>query len=297
MDRIGLGWEALRARNPRLIYCSLKGYLPGPYEHFTALDEVAQMQGGLAYMTGPPGRPLRAGTSVVDIMGGVFGVVAILAALRLRDQTGEGRLVQSALFETVAFLVAQHMAGGVLAGTPVPPMPARQPAWAVYQVFRTADTPVFIAAITDLQWLKLCEAFGWAELAADPALATNAGRIAAKDSLLPRMQEELEKLPGAEVVARCRAVPLPCATVAKPEDLFDDPHLLASGSMAEVELSASLRAMLPLLPIALEGLTLGLRRQPPAVGEATDELLRGLGYDDAAVADLAARGIVQFAEA
>ncbi len=153
MDRLGLGWEALRAINPRLIYCSLKGYLPGPYEHHTALDEVAQMQGGLAYMTGPPGRPLRAGTSVIDIMGGVFGAVAILAALRERDATGEGRIVRSALFETVAFLVAQHMASAAITGTPAPPMPARQSAWSIYEIMATADDPVFVAVTSDEQWV------------------------------------------------------------------------------------------------------------------------------------------------
>lgn len=292
MEKLGLAWEDAREINPRLVYCSLKGYLPGPYGNYTALDEVAQMQGGLAYMTGPPGRPLRAGTSVVDIMGGVFGAVAILAALRERDRTGQGTKVQSALFETVAFLVAQHMASAALTGKPVPPMPARQAAWSVYEIFQGADSPVFLAVTTDQQWLRFCGLFGLAELAADPALRTNEGRIAARERVMPALRAAMERLPAQEILARCRGAGLPCAPVARPEDLFEDPHLHANGAMGEVELAAGLRAMLPLLPITIEGISLRVRRQPPAAGEAAADLLRELSYDAQAVADLAARGIV-----
>jgi crotonobetainyl-CoA:carnitine CoA-transferase CaiB-like acyl-CoA transferase len=296
MERLGLGWERVRGINPRLIYCSLKGYLPGPYGNYAALDEVAQMQGGLAYMTGPPGRPLRAGTSVVDIMGGVFGAVAVLAALRERDSTGEGRKVQSALFETVAFLVAQHMASAALTGKPVPPMPARQAAWSIYEIMPSADAPVFVAITNDAQWLRFCEVFGMHDLAADPALSTNEQRIAARETLMPRLRDELARLPSADILARCRGLAIPCAPVAKPEDLFDDPHLQANGAMGEIMLSDTIRAMLPLLPIAVEGKDLGVRRQPPAAGEATTGLLEELGYDAAAIADLVARDVVEAAE-
>jgi crotonobetainyl-CoA:carnitine CoA-transferase CaiB-like acyl-CoA transferase len=293
MDRLELGWETLHRLNRRLIYCSLKGYLPGPYENHTALDEVAQMQGGLAYMTGPPGRPLRAGASVVDILGGVFGAVAIMAAVRERDRSGAGRQVHSALFETVAFLVAQHMASTALTGQPVPPMPARQAAWSVYEIMPTTDEPVFVAVTSDVQWQRLCAAFDWPDLAADAALASNAGRIAERARLMPRLHAEFARHTAETVLARCRAAVVPCARVAKPEDLFTDPHLLANGAMGEIALSDSIHAMLPLLPIAMQGIDLGVRRQPPKPGEATAELLRELGYSDAEVADLAARGVVQ----
>src|SRR3954447_5188238 len=174
MDKLGLGYAALVELNPRLIYCSCKGFLPGPYEHRTALDEVVQMMGGLAYMTGPPGRPLRAGASVNDIMSGMFGVIAILAALRERDQTGKGQLVKSALFENNMFLVAQHMMQFAVTGKPAAPMPERISAWAVYDVFDTADgSQVFVGVVTDTQWRAFCEAFGLADLGSDPALSTN----------------------------------------------------------------------------------------------------------------------------
>jgi crotonobetainyl-CoA:carnitine CoA-transferase CaiB-like acyl-CoA transferase len=292
MDRLGLGWERVREINPRLVYCALKGYLPGPYEHLPALDEVAQMQGGLAYMTGPPGQPLRAGASVVDITGGVFGAVAILAALRERDRTGKGRLVRSALFESVAFLVAQHMAFTALTGQPVPPMPARQSAWSVYNVFETADRPVFLAVTSDAHWRRFCEAFRFLDLLEDPALATNDQRIAARDRLMPRLRAELAKLPAKEVIARCNAALVPAAPVNRPQDLFEDPHLRAGGAMAEVALSETVKAFLPLLPIAIEGAPLGVRRQPPQAGEATREVLAALGYDAAAIESLAARGVI-----
>jgi crotonobetainyl-CoA:carnitine CoA-transferase CaiB-like acyl-CoA transferase len=293
MERLGLGWERLHALNPRLILCSLKGYLPGPYESFTALDEVVQMQGGLAYMTGPPGQPLRAGTSVVDITGGVFGAVAILAALRERDRTGRGSQVGSGLFETVAFLVAQHMAAAAITGEPLPPMPLRTPAWALYDTLSAADAPVFVACTTDAQWQRFCTLFALDDLAADPALRTNAGRIAARERLLARVRAALAALPAAEVLARCRSAALPCAPVGRPEELSADPHLRANGRMAEVALADGLRGLLPLLPITLAGRSPGLRRQPPAAGEAGAVLLRELGLDDAAIADLAARGVVE----
>ncbi len=292
MERLGLGWEQARAANPRLIYCALKGYLPGPYEHLPALDEVVQMQGGLAYMTGPPGRPLRAGTSVVDILGGVFGAVAILAALRDRDRTGRGRLVRSALFESVAFLVGQHMASIALTGEPVPPFPARQAAWSIYNVFETADGPVFVAVTSDAHWRRFCAEFGLDDLLADPTLATNDQRIAARETLLPRLRDEMARLPAKEVLARCHAALVPAAPVNRPQDLFEDPHLRAGGALAEVMLSDTVKAFLPLLPIAIEGAPLGIRRHPPKPGEATRAVLAELGYGAAAIASLAERGIV-----
>jgi crotonobetainyl-CoA:carnitine CoA-transferase CaiB-like acyl-CoA transferase len=293
MDRLSLGWEQVRAINPRLVYCALKGYLPGPYEHLPALDEVVQMQGGLAYMTGPPGQPLRAGASVVDIMGGMFGVVAILAALRDRDRTGHGRLVRSALFESTAFLVSQHMASAALTGKPVPPMPARQASWSIYNVFETADGPVFLAVTSDAHWRRFCEEFALPDLLADAALATNDGRIAERARLFPRLCAELAKLSVREVMARCNRALVPVAPVNKPEDLFDDPHLRAEGgAMAEVMLSDTVKAFLPLLPISIEGAALGVRRQPPKPGEATREVLEGLGYSAAEIAGLAERGVI-----
>ena len=190
MDRLGLGYDTLAVDNPRLIYCSEKGFLSGPYEDRAALDEVTQMMGGLAYMTGPPGRPLRAGTSVIDVTGGMFGVIAILAAIEQRHASGLGQKVSSALFETTVYLVGQHMAQMAVTGQPAKPMPVRISAWAIYDLFETADgEQVFVGIVSDGLWQKFCEAFGWTAEATDPAYKTNPQRVAQRAALLPRVRE------------------------------------------------------------------------------------------------------------
>jgi crotonobetainyl-CoA:carnitine CoA-transferase CaiB-like acyl-CoA transferase len=293
MERLGLGYEELRRINPRLVYCALKGYLPGPYEKLPALDEVVQMQGGLAHMTGLPGRPMRAGTSVVDIMGGVFGVVGILAALRQREQTGLGQKVQASLFESVAFMVGQHMAAGAVAGERVPPMTARRITWAIYDVFEAADGQVFVGVTSDQHWQRLCAAFALPpELAQDPALAGNAGRVAGRNRIMPVLELLFAALPVQAVLDRCRAAFIPCAPVAHPEDLATDPHLLESGIMGETVLSDTVRALLPMTPLHLDGQGMTLRRQPPHTGEGGAAILAGLGYDSDRMRDMVAAGIL-----
>ena len=156
----GLGYEDLRTHNPGLVYCALKGFLNGPYAHRKALDEVVQMMDGLAYMTGPEGRPLRAGASVIDIMGGMFGVIGIQAALREREKTGLGQEVTSALYETTVHSVSQHMMQYAVTGEPTGPMPDRPRAWAVYDTFETIDgESVFVGIVSDTQWKLFCEAY------------------------------------------------------------------------------------------------------------------------------------------
>ncbi|WP_076955461.1 CaiB/BaiF CoA transferase family protein [Teichococcus deserti] len=292
MERLGLGWEQLREQNPRLVYCALKGFLPGPYEDLPALDEVVQMQGGLAFMTGLPGRPLRAGTSVVDIMGGVFGVVGILAALRQREATGAGQKVQSALFESVAFMVGQHMAAGASAGQRVPPMTARRITWGIYDVFQAADGQVFVGVTSDQHWQRLAPRLGLHDLAADPSLASNAGRVAGRDRIMPRLEEIFATMTVAEVQALGREVLIPCAPVAHPEDLFDDPHLAASGIMGATRLAEGITASLPMTPLHFEAAQIRLDRQPPAVGEGAAALLDSLGIGAHERQALAEQGIL-----
>lgn len=296
MDRLGLGWDDARAINPRLVYCALKGYLPGPYEHLPALDEVVQMQAGLAYMTGPPGRPLRAGASVVDLFGGVFGVVAILAALRDRDRTGEGQLVRSALFESTAFLVTQHMAASAMVGQPVPPMPGRRgAAWCIYDVFEAADGPVFIGVTSEAHWLRFCAAFPIDDLRDDPTLATHDDRVRQKPRLIERLGGLFATIAVADILDRCRAALIPCAPVARPDQLFDDPHLNAQGGLLDVALSDGLSARLPALPIEMRGQRPGLRRQPPAVAADTRDVLAAAGLDPAEIDRLVAAGVIEAA--
>ncbi|WP_245615308.1 CaiB/BaiF CoA transferase family protein [Muricoccus aerilatus] len=285
MERLGCGWDTLSARNPRLVYLALKGFLAGPYEHRPALDEVVQFQSGLAYMTGPPGQPLRAGASVVDIMGAVFGVVGVLAALRERDRTGQGQRVGSALFESAVFLVGSHMAGAAATGEPVPPMPARRGAWGVYEPFATAEgEQVFVGVTSDAQWVRFCAAFGFDDLAADSRLGTNADRARQRPWLIPELKKRLAKLPREEVVTRCEAAAISWAPVGKPADLFEDPHLLAGGGLLATAISALgggvAEALLPALPVEFGGTRerAGLRRQPPRLGEHNAEILMEAGF-------------------
>jgi crotonobetainyl-CoA:carnitine CoA-transferase CaiB-like acyl-CoA transferase len=283
MRKYGLDYATVSAVNPRLIYASLKGFLPGPYELRTALDEVVQMMGGLAYMTGRPGDPLRAGTSVNDIMGGMFGAIGILAALIERGITGKGQEVESALFENNIFLVGQHMLQYAITGVPAAPMPERISAWALYDVFTVKDgEQIFLAAVSDAQWKVFCTAMGFDDLLARPELATNNDRVRVRDVLLADLRARLVAYSATELAAIFERHGLPFAPIVKPEELFDDPHLRATGGLAEVRLTdgerAGQTARAPLLPLRMTGERLGVRNHPPALGQDTKELLAGLGY-------------------
>ena len=276
MTKLGLDYETLSKHNPRLIYVSHKGFLPGPYEHRLALDEVVQMMGGLSYMTGPKGRPLRAGTSVNDIMGGMFGAIGVLAALRERDRTGKGQEIQSALFENCVFLSAQHMQQFAMTGEAPPPMPSRISAWSVYDVFELAGgEQLFIGAVSDKQFLTLCKVLERPDLANDPALATNAQRVALRPELLKRLGESLVHHKIDELSAKLEAAGLPYAPIVRPEQLLDDPHLKASGGLVPMQTEDG-ETPVVLLPLLLGGRRPGVRRPLPRVGEHTEEVLGAL---------------------
>jgi len=292
LEKMGFGYEALSKRNPRLVYCTMKGFLSGPYENRPALDEVVQMMGGLAYMTGLPDRPLRVGSSVNDIMGGMFAAIGILAALREREKTGKGTLVRSALFENTAFLVAQHMAQLAITGEEPPPMAVKKPAWGVYDIFPTKDNDrLFVGVVTDTQWEVFCREFGAAELAADERLRTNGQRVKERGWLLPALEKILLRYGKAELSQKLEAIGLPYAPITRPRDLFDDPHLNAGG-MIETQDPRGTRFKVPGLPLELGGKRLGLRNQPPAVSENARELLASLGYASARIDALIAAKVV-----
>ncbi|MFN9471514.1 CaiB/BaiF CoA transferase family protein [Acidovorax sp.] len=293
MAKLGLDNASLKKLNPRLIYVSHKGFLPGPYEQRTALDEVVQMMGGLAYMTGRPGDPLRAGTSVNDIMGGMFGAIGAMAALRQRELSGEGSEVQAALFENNVFLVAQHMMQFASTGKAANPMPSRISAWAIYDVFTVKDgEQIFLAAVSDKQWAIFCEALGLTELLADPRLTTNNNRVQARDWMMPQLRSHLASRSAAELAAIFEANELPFAPITKPQELFDDRHLNESGGLAPIRLNNGTESKVPLLPLTIGGTRPGVRLQPPRAGEHTAALLQELGYSDDEVAALRDQGTV-----
>ncbi len=293
MDRLGCGYDDFAKINPRLVYCALKGFLSGPYEHRPALDEVVQFMAGLAYMTGPPGQPLRAGSSVVDIMGGMFAVIGIQAALRERERTGRGQLVKSALFESTAFLMMQHRAGEAVTGRAPPPMPARDGAWAIYEPFETADREqIFVGLTSDGQWRRFCEHFARQDLLQNSAYRTNEDRVRVRPALRPVVAEIVARHTLAELTELFDRIDIPFSPVAKPGDLFDDPQLNAGGRMLEIAFPNGARAKIPRLPIEIGDHDFALRRQAPAIGEHTAEVLAELGLSRTEIEALNRRNIV-----
>jgi len=297
MEKYGLDYRSLAKANERLIYVSHKGFLPGPYDHRTALDEVVQMMGGLAYMTGRPGDPLRAGTSVNDIMGGMFGAIGALGALIQRGITGKGMEVQSGLYENNVFLMGQHMLQYAMTGRHPQPMPARENPWAVYDVFTVNDgEQIFLAVVSDSQWQAFCDALGFPDLKAEPDLATNNQRVLQRPRILATLRERLAGRTLADLSDVMEKAGLPFAPIRKPADLFDDEHLNATGGLADIVLSDGDRAgqtvKAALLPITMDRGRLGVRLPPPRAGEHTQELLQAAGYQDEEIARLRKRSIV-----
>ena len=296
MDKLGFGYEQLKQAQPQLIYCSLKGFLAGPYENRAGLDETAQMMGGLAYMTGPVGRPLRAGASVNDVMGGMFAAIAILSAFIERGSTGRGQHVKSALFENCAFLMGQHMTEGFMTGKEVVPMPDRIRAWAVYDTFKASDGEmVFVGVVTDTQWKIFCDAFDLQDLLADPSLKTNPQRVEARPRVIPIVTALFAKMTKAELLAKCEKLGLPFAPITRPEDLFHDPHLIASGGLADITLMNGIKTQVPIMPIEMDGRRFATRLDLPKVGEHTRELLTSLGYAPQDIERLIASGTARAA--
>jgi crotonobetainyl-CoA:carnitine CoA-transferase CaiB-like acyl-CoA transferase len=292
LDKLGLGYEALAIDNPGLIHCSMKGFLTGPYENRTALDEVVQMMGGLAYMTGPPGRPLRAGASVNDIMGGMFAVIGILAALHERHATGRGRSLKAGLFENCMYLMGPHMMQYAVTGKAAAPMPNRLASWAVYDIFDMADGQVFIGVVTDTQWAAFCDAFDLPDLKADPDLASNRDRVLARDSFMPRLRAMFAGHTRDQVLAECERIGLPFAPINRPEDMFADRHLNHPGAMVAMTLPDGSQARAPALPLEISGDRPALYRHVPQAGQHSDELCRELGLTDDEIAEFFNAGVV-----
>ena len=293
LARHGLDYETVARTAPRLVYCSLKGYLPGPYENRLALDEVVQMMGGLAYMTGLPGRPMRTGASVNDVMGGMFAAIAIQAALAERMQSGRGRYIQSALFENNVFLMGQAMMFETVTGTPSVPYSVKDSPWPVYDLFDTADgSKLFVTIVGEEHWAAFCRSFGREDWLADARLNSMQGRVDARKWLIPEIAALLKGFTAEDLAQRLEALELPFAPVAKPGDLFDDRHLNASGGLLDIRLPDGRAAKTPALPIAIDGQRLENRIDPPLIGEHSREVLAEAGYGDSEIEVLILEGTV-----
>ena len=293
MDKLGFGHKELETINPQLIYCSAKGFLNGPYQHRTALDEVAQMMGGLAYMTGPPGQPLRAGSSVIDIMGGMFGVIAILAALQERQKTEKGQKVTSSLYENVVYLMGQHMAQTATTGEAPPPMSVRVSAWAVYDIFEAKNKEqIFIGVVSDSQWKSFCQSFGLVDFIEDKDMDINSGRVEKRDIIIPKLQELFKTFTKKELMEKLDQTGLPFAPINKPEDLFDDPHLNESGGLLKIEIPDGGSTKLPAMPIEMNDRRFDVHQQVPKVGEHSKEILEEIGLSDNVIQSLFEKSIV-----
>ena len=287
IERLGFGYDNISQLNPRLIYCALKGFMPGPYEKRPALDEVVQMMAGLAYMTGPLGQPLRAGASVVDILGGTYGAVAILTALYEREKTGKGQPVIATLFESAAFLMGQHMAVSAIVGKPSPPMPNRVSAWAIYDRFQTKEGEmVFVGVTSDRHWKRFCEVFGLTKLREDPRLKSNNDRVAQRPWLIPELQKVFQTLTKEELFKLCERAEIPFSPIAKPEDLFEDPQLNEGGGLLETTLAGGIKTKLPRIPIRIGAYDFAWRNDPPEVGQDCQDILESIGLSPDEIREL-----------
>ncbi len=289
----GLDYASLSPSNPRLIYVSLKGFLSGPYQARTALDEVVQMMGGMAYINGDGTTPRRVAPSANDILGGTFGVVGALAALNDRHRTGRGRHVRAGLFETDLLLVAQFIAQYQLSGTPAIPVgKTRKPPWGVYDIFETADGRVFVAVVSDQQWRVFARDFLPPPFADDERLRTSVQREAARDWVVPAVAAALKPWKTAELCAALEAKGLSFGQIREPHQLLEDPHLRAGGALVDATLPGGERFSGAALPVEFDGRKPGKRWDPPPAGAHTRAVLASLGVAPDRIESLLATGVV-----
>ena len=290
LAKMGFAPDQLQAKYPKLIVASCKGFLRGPYENRTAMDEVVQMMTGMAYMTGPTGRPLRIGSSANDIMGGLFGAFGVLGALLQRGQDGKGHAVRVGLFENCLLLVAQHMVQFDIEGRESPPMPEREFSWPVYDIFETADgRQIFIGAVTEGQWTTLCGILGLDALKSDPRLQTRPDQIAARGWTLPIIAAAVTGRTFADLIARFEPSGIPFSPIHRPAEMYADPHVTRPGGLLSSRLPEGKTFRAPGIPFEVDGAAVAPGNVDiAAIGADTDTVLGALGLDAARIR--AARG-------
>jgi crotonobetainyl-CoA:carnitine CoA-transferase CaiB-like acyl-CoA transferase len=272
LDKQGLGPEQLRKEHPHLIIAGHKGFLSGPYEHRPALDEVVQMMSGLAAMTGTRERPQRVGSSANDIMGGMFGVISILAALyQKRGGNTNGADIRIGLFENCLFLVAQHMVEYEMTGRKPRSMPEREHAWPIYDIFETkGGERIFIGVVTEGHWHSFCREFGLSEFADDPTLRSTTDRILARARIIPRVAEEIRRWEVAELSAKLEVLNICFSPINRPEDLLQDPHVLRPGGLVQNVNADGKPFRVPALPVEWNGTNIGEGLRVPVLGADTE---------------------------
>lgn len=288
LEKQGLGVEELRRLHPHLIIAGHKGFLSGPYEHRPALDEVVQMMSGLAAMTGTKEKPQRVGSSANDIMGGMFGVIAILAALyQKRGGKRDGADIRIGLFENCLFLVAQHMVEYEMTGNKPRSMPEREHAWPIYDIFDAAgDGRIFIGVVTEGHWQAFCREFGLTEFLDDPALRTTTDRILARSRIIPRVAEIIRQWNVAELSQKLDALNICFSPINRPEDLLTDPHVLRPGGLVNNFTADGKPFHVPALPVEWNGRHLGEGLKVAPLGADTSAVRAEIDND--AVASKAA---------
>jgi crotonobetainyl-CoA:carnitine CoA-transferase CaiB-like acyl-CoA transferase len=290
LARQGVAPEQLRSEFPALIIASHKGFLHGPYENRTAMDEVVQMMTGMAYMTGPSGRPLRIGSSANDIMAGLFGALGVLGALMERGRTGDGAEIRIGLFENCLLLIGQHMVPYELDGYEAPPMPERDFSWPVYDIFTTADgKEMFIGVITGGHWESLCDYLQLDELKADERLKTPMDRINARGWTLPLIREKVASLQAGPLAEALEARNIPFSPIARPKDMFDDPHVNRPGGLVESRMADGRIFHAPGLPFETGGEPVTAPSDVPGLGDDTEAVLRQAGCPEELVAAVMAK--------
>jgi crotonobetainyl-CoA:carnitine CoA-transferase CaiB-like acyl-CoA transferase len=298
LDKWGIGYEWASELNPKIIYCSIKGFLPGPNQSRPFLDELAQMAAGLAFMTGPVGQPLRAGASIIDIGAATYATLGILAALLERHSTNKGQMITTGLFETAVFWVGQHTTRTQLTGKVPEPMLARsmggQMGWGVYQAFSTCDQrQIFIAVTSNKQWLGLCKALDLPELARDPTLQSNRQRVQAHDRITPIIAGAVSKLSYQETSRKLADENLAYGPINNPRDVLDDPHLSQSRFWMEITPDGETPLRVPKLPIHTQSDNFEVHSQPPQLGEHSREILLEIGHSEAEIEEWEHSGVIQ----
>ncbi len=300
LKRLGLDYSWGKRVNPRIIYCSVKGFLPGPYADRPFLDELAQMAGGLAYLTGLKDQPMRAGASITDIGAATYGVIGILAALYRRQATGKGDCVEAGLFETIVFWISQYITRSQMTGSNPPPRGARKSGmgatmgWGVYELFPTkTGKPVFIAVSGNRHWTGLCDALGFDDWRDSAEFNSNGKRSSQKVRIAARIAKETVKLTYNDITRRLYKGLVPYAPVGTPLDLVNEKHLNEGNYWLPLKTPRQ-SLKVPKLPLSMgETTDFTMRLQPACLGAHTDQILKELGYKNAEIKALKSEKIVR----